>query len=157
MRPHLCAVALVPIAVSALFAQTSAESWAGTWILNLSKSTYELGAPPKSAVSRLEPSADGWWKGSQDSVDVAGKPAHVETTFKFDGKDYPVDGAANTTWAFTRIDGHTYDLIAKRDGIITATARTVVSADGKTRTTTTTAQGQTLKNVAVYERSSTAR
>ena len=71
-----------------------------------------------------------------------------------------MEGAPNTTWAFTRIDDHTYDLVAKRDGKITATARSVVSADGKTRTTTTTvtnAQGQALKNVAVYDSEPTPR
>ena len=152
---RLCAFILTAMAVSPVCAQqTKTDAWAGTWVLNLAKSSYELGPAPKSAVSRLEPLSDGWWKGSQDSVDAAGRPAHLETTVKFDGKDYPVDGAPNTTWALTRIDDHTYDLVAKRDGKITATARTVVSADGKTRTTTTTvtnAQGQALKNVAVYD------
>ncbi len=130
------------------------DAWAGTWILNLAKSTYELGPAPKSAISTLEPTHDGW-KLSQDTVDAQGTTTHVETTVQFDGKDYPVTGLANTTWAFTRVDDHTYTLIAKRDGTVTATARTVVSADGKMRTTTSTgtnAQGQTLKNIAVYER-----
>jgi hypothetical protein len=126
----------------------------GTWKLNVAKSTYELGPAPKSAISRLEPSQDGW-KASQDGVDAQGTSTHVETTVGFDGKDYPVAGVANTTWAFTRIDDHTYTLVAKRNGTVTTTTRTVVSPDGKTRTSTTTgknAQGQTMKNVAVYER-----
>jgi len=35
-----------------------------------------------------------------------------ETMIKFGGKDYPVNGLANATWAFTRIDDHAYDLVA---------------------------------------------
>lgn len=59
------------------------------------------------------------------------------------------------TYAFTRIDDHTYDLVTKRDGVVTTTTRTVVSPDNKTRTSTTTgknAQGQVLSNLAVYDR-----
>ena len=43
----------------------------------------------------------------------------------------------------------------KKNGKITATAQTVVSADGKTRTSTvsgTTAKGKKFKNVVVYDK-----
>ena len=153
-RTFVLAATVAVVATVASLSAQAGDAWAGTWKLNLAKSTYELGPAPRSAVSRLEPSQDGW-KVSQDGVDTQGTPAHVEMTLKFDGKDYPVNGIANTTWALTRIDDHTYDLVAKRDGRVTTTTRTVVSADGKTRRSTTTgknAQGHTVSNVAVYER-----
>jgi hypothetical protein len=46
-------------------------------------------------------------------------------------------------------------MTAKKNGKVIATARTAVSADGKTRTanvTGTTADGKKFKNVVVYEK-----
>ena len=155
-RQGLLAMAIVAAVGAATMLAQVVDAWAGVWTLNLAQSTYELGPAPQRAISRLERSGDVW-NLSQDTVDAEGHAVHVEARVRFDGQDYPVAGAPNTTWAFTRIDDHTYRLVAKRNGAITATANTVVSADGKTRTTTTSAtnvQGQTLKNVAVYQRSS---
>jgi len=62
---------------------------------------------------------------------------------------------ANTTRVYKRIDPRSYEYVQTVAGKITTTVRTVVSADGKTRTITTTgknAQGQTVHNVAVYDR-----
>jgi hypothetical protein len=146
--------ALTLSTVLLLAAAQGADAWAGTWTLNLTKSTYELSAPPKSSVSKLEPSGDAW-NLTQDVVDSQGRATHTTIRAKFDGKDYPVEGIENVTYAMTRIDDHSYDLVTKRDGAILTTTRSVVSPDGKTRTSTTTgrnAQGQTAKNVAVYDR-----
>jgi hypothetical protein len=137
-----------------LAAAQGADAWAGTWTLNPTKSTYELSAVPKSSVSKLEPSGEDWTI-SQDVVDAQGRATHTVIHARFDGKDYPVEGLANVTYALTRIDDHTYDLVTKRDGAVATTTRTVVSPDGKTRTSTTTgrnAQGQVARNVAVYDR-----
>jgi hypothetical protein len=146
--------ALTLSTVLLLAAAQAVDAWAGTWTLNLSKSTYELSAMPKSSVSKLEPAEDVW-NLTQDVVDSQGRATHTTIRAKFDGKDYPVEGIEGVTYAMTRIDDHTYDLVTKRDGAILTTTRSVVSPDGKTRTSTTTgrnAQGQTAKNVAVYDR-----
>ena len=135
-------------------AAQAVDAWAGTWTLNLTKSTYELTAPPKSSVSKLESAGEDWTI-TQDVVDSQGRATHTTLKAKFDGKDYPVEGLSNVTYALTRIDDHTYDLVTKRDGAVLSTTRSVVSTDGKTRTSTTTgrnAQGQTARNVAVYDR-----
>ncbi len=108
----LAGTVVAAVATGASLPAQTVDAWAGVWKLNLAKSTYELSPAPKSAISRLEPSPDGW-KVSQDAVDAQGTAAHVETTVRFDGKDYPVTGVANTTWALTRIDDHTYTLVAK--------------------------------------------
>ena len=149
------AAALAGVRTAPIVSAQSAEAWAGTWVLNVEKSTYRLGPAPASAISRLQPLED-YWRVTQDTVDAAqGTAVHVETMARFDGKDYPVSGLANATWAFTRIDDHTYELVTKRAGRLTATTRNVISADGSTRTSMTigrNAQDQTLTNVAVYER-----
>jgi hypothetical protein len=145
---------VVATVVTVSLSAQGADSWVGTWRLNLAKSKYESGPPPQSAISRLERSGDGW-KMSQDLIDAQGRATHTELQARFDGKDYPVEGVAGLTYAFTRIDDHTYDLITKRGGIVAGTTRTVVSSDGQTRTSTTAAknaQGQTVTNVAVYDR-----
>ncbi|OFV90845.1 MAG: hypothetical protein A3G76_05130 [Acidobacteria bacterium RIFCSPLOWO2_12_FULL_65_11] len=157
-RAWVLTTALAGIATLAGLSAQAVDAWAGTWKLNLAKSRYALGPAPRSAVSRLEPSEDAW-KVSQDTIDAQGQPTHVEATVRFNGRDYPVTGTAlgnaKVTWALTRIDDHTYASIVKRDGTVTSMARTVVSPDGKIRTTTTTgknALGQMATNVAVYER-----
>ena len=92
-------------------------------------------------------------KSTVDGVDAQGKPTHTEVTTMFDGKSSEVKGApdANTTRVYRRIDNRTYEYVQSVGGKLTTTVRTVVAADGKTRTVTTTgknAQGQTVNNVA---------
>jgi hypothetical protein len=75
----------------------------------------------------------------------------------FDGKSSVIAGApdANTTRVYKRIDGRTYEYVQSVAGKVTTTTRTVVAADGKTRTITTTgkdAQGRTIHNAAFYNR-----
>jgi hypothetical protein len=96
-------------------------------------------------------------KATVDGADAQGKATHTEQTSMFDGKPSAIKGApdANTTRVYRRIDGRTYEYVQSVAGKLTTTARTVIAADGKTRTITTTgknAQGQTVKNVAFYDR-----
>jgi hypothetical protein len=57
--------------------------------------------------------------------------------------------------AAKRIDSNTIELVSKKGGKVTTTNRSVVSADGKTRTSTVTGvdgQGQKVNNVQVFEK-----
>ena len=57
--------------------------------------------------------------------------------------------------AAKRIDANTLELVNKKGGKVTTSQRMVVSADGKTRTVTTTGtdgQGQKVNNVVVFEK-----
>src|SRR6266508_5675889 len=98
-----------------LAAAQAVDAWAGTWVLNLTKTTYELSAAPKSSVSKLEPTGEDWTI-TQDVVYAQGMATHTTVRAKFDGRDYRVEGLSNVTYALTRIDDHTYDLVTKRDG-----------------------------------------
>src|SRR5439155_15954117 len=84
------------------------------------------------------------------------KPTHDEWTGKFDGKDYPVTGNPNSDMrSYTKIDEHTLEFNVKKGGKITTSGRVVVSADGKSRTVTTSgtdSQGKKFKSTAVYEK-----
>jgi hypothetical protein len=132
-----------------------ASPWVGTWRVNLSKSTYSPGPAPKSFVMTII-AAEGGITQTVDSVSAAGATGHSEITVRFDGTDYPMKGSTNTdTQAYTQVDDRTLQIIEKKGGKVTVTARAVISADGKTRTTTQTGtnpQGQTIKNVIVYEK-----
>jgi hypothetical protein len=64
-------------------------------------------------------------------------PIHAHYAAKFDGKDYPLSGAADAdTVNIKRIDENTIESTRKKNGQVITTIRSVVSADGKTRTST---------------------
>src|SRR6266849_4856485 len=127
-----------------LLGQTQA-SWVGTWKLNLAKSKYSPGPPPKSSTVKVEPWENGL-KTTTDVVTAQGEARHIEVSGKFDARDNPITGNPNAdTDAFRRVNAHSYVTFAKKDGKATTTTRVEISTDGKTRTTRTTgknAQGQ---------------
>jgi|SRR5687767_13307301 len=148
-------VLTVVLASAAAAAQTKADSWIGTWTLNVQKSTYGASPAPKSGVSRLFPADGGRTRVTQDQVTADGKARHIEVVAPFDGKDYDVPVLPGVTYAFTRVNSSIYVIVAKEKGVLTSTTLTVVSPDGNTRTSTTTgvdAQGKTVANIAVYDR-----
>src|SRR5712691_12670601 len=108
----------------------------GTWKLNEAKSKLAPGQPKNSTVV-YEATGDDV-KVTVDGTDKDGKPAHNEWKGKVDGKDYPVTGDPNSdTRSLKKVDDHTLQLTVKKDGKVTLSGQIVVSADGKTRTVTT--------------------
>lgn len=147
-------LAIVSLSVGA----SAADSSIGTWKLNVAKSKYSPGPPPKSVTLKYETAGDGV-KLSVERIDEQGKATSGGYTAKYDGKDVPYAGTGGPlgaeTVALKRIDASTVEATFKRGGKVIATARGVVSADGKTRTITTTGtneQGQKVHNVAVYDK-----
>jgi hypothetical protein len=134
------------------------DAWIGSWKLNLAKSKYEpANLAPKSQTVNQETIAGGGMKTTVDTVDAQGRTLHQEYTTMFDGKPSDIKGApdANTTRVYRRVDSRTYEYVQSVGGKPTTTARTVIAADGKSRTVTTTgknAQGQTVNNVAVSDK-----
>jgi hypothetical protein len=125
----------------------------GTWKLNEAKSKFAGKARNNTVVYEA---AGDQIKVTVDGVDENGGAVHNEWTGKFDGKEYPVTGDANSeTRSYRMVDKHTLALTAMKGGKQTLTGRIVVSADGKTRTVTTTstdAQGKKVTNVVVYDK-----
>jgi hypothetical protein len=123
----------------------------GTWKLNLAKSKYDPGPPPKSQTIKIEPWESDGVKVSVDGIDAQGNTTHNEYSAKYDGKDYAVKG--NTNWdivALKRSDANTVEGTNKKAGKVVRTYRQVVSKDGKSRTTTELT-GQT-HNITVYDK-----
>ena len=143
-------ISLVFVSVAMGF-QTDAQI--GTWKLNEAKSKFEGKARNHTVVYEA---AGDQTKVTVEGVDETGNAVRNEWTGKFDGKDYPVTGDANSdARSYKIIDKNTLAITGKKGGKTTLTGRIVVSSDGKTRTVTTTAtdaQGKKVTNVAVYDK-----
>jgi hypothetical protein len=138
-----------------LLAQTQ-ESLFGTWRMNAAKSNFTPGPMPKSNIARWE-AFQGGVRLTVDVVPAQGEIQHYESSGKFDGKDNPVKGnnPDGDTVAFSKVDARTYEVVTKKGGKNTVTARIAVAADGKTRVTTQTGrdgQGRTVNNTIFYEK-----
>jgi hypothetical protein len=132
------------------------QVFVGSWKVDVAKGKYPPGAAPERETLRFEPVGDGF-KVSLDGVNQQG-PYHSEATGKFDGVDVPVVATparqAKFTYAFSRIDDHTWDIVIKVNGQRQILVHNVVSDDGKTMrgvSTAATSQGQIIQ-VAIYEK-----
>jgi hypothetical protein len=139
---------------SVVIAADTPDPVVGTWKLNAAKSTGST-AMPKSETRTYKASGDGvalTW----ERVGADGKKSSVKTTFKYDGKDYPVTGSPDfDALSAKRIDANTIDSTQKRMGKEVGTTRRTVSADGKTLTLVsklTTAKGEEVSMNMVYDR-----
>jgi hypothetical protein len=144
------AAAVLAVAIT-LVAQS--EAFFGTWKVDLAKSKYSPGPAPKSNMKKYEPYKGGL-KATQELVDAKGQSKHVEVVANLDGKDYPAMGNADAdSYAFTKIDGHTYQVQQKKNGKVTITSKMVIAPDGKSRVVTqsgTNAQGQPVNNTIFW-------
>ena len=126
----------------------------GTWKLNEAKSKFSPGAPKNDTVV-YEASGDNI-KVTVDGVDGNGAKTHNDWTGKFNGRFFAVNGdPTSDKRSYRKINSHTLALKAEKGGKVTLTGRIVVSANGKTRTVTTTgknAKGKWVTNRAVYDK-----
>ena len=127
----------------------------GTWSLNVAKSKFSPGPAPKSDTRTYTESADGitmTWK----STGASGKEMTVVSTFKTDGKDYPVTGTPNfDTLTLKQVDSHTVQSVQKKGGKVIGESTRSVSKDGKVLTLSskgTGADGVAYDNVMVYDK-----
>ena len=145
-------VALCFIAGSLCFAASDPNI--GSWKLNEAKSKFAPGSS-KNVTVVYEVVGDKV-KVTVDGIDGAGKPTHNEWTGKYDGKDYPVTGdPTSDERSLKTVDDHTLVLTVQKDDKVTVSGRIVISADGKTRTVTTSAtdsKGKKVENTAVYDK-----
>ncbi|SRR5258706_6671340 len=155
LRSAIVGLALAIVAIGAS-AQQAKNPEIGTWKLNLDKSKYSPGPPPKSpTMLTMEAAGDGI-KYSSKGVNAEGKATGVEYTAKYDGKDVPLTGSqlANTI-SLKKVDANTVQRVDKKDGKVVTTIRRVYSKDGKSFTATikgTNAKGEAVNNTLVYDR-----
>ena len=157
MRKNLLRVSLATCCAIVLASSVAlaAESWLGTWKLNVAKSKYSPGPAPRSLTLKFE-ATPGGIKFTGDGVNADGTPNHSMFLSKFDGKDVPYEGNPDADMASPKkIDVNSYDNTWKKGGKATIAAKIVVSADGKTMTITqtgTNAKGEAVNNTIVYNK-----
>lgn len=130
--------------------------WLGTWKLDVAKSKFNPGPPPKSWIDTVE-AADGAIKGTSVRVLSDGTPARFEYTAKLDGKDYPYTGSAHVdSISITKLDDYITEWAVKKGGKTVQTGRTVFSREGRRRTMTWkgtgVSTGQQSEGTAVFEK-----
>ena len=126
----------------------------GTWKLNEAKSKFAAGAPKNHTV--VYEAAGDDIKVIVDGTDAAGAATHNEWTGTFDNKFYPVTGdATSDTRSYRKINKNTMALTGKKGDKVTLTGRIVITANGRSRTVTTTStndKGVKVTNRAVYDK-----
>jgi hypothetical protein len=158
MRPRTLPLLAITVAtllfVLGPVAQAS-DNNVGTWKLNLAKSKYIPGPAPFESTLKIEPETNGL-KFTFHGTDAEGKPVDFEFSPRFDGKDYRVTGLPEADMiVLKRINENTIETVTKKAGKPVMTTRSVVSKDGKTRTSTqkgTNAKGERVNNTIVYEK-----
>ena len=118
-------------------AQDHREPLEGTWLLDVSKSSF-LPMPGPKGQMRTYTLADGVEKMTSRGISGEGKPTFVRYQARYDGKDYDIIGSTGgNKISLARLDRFTTRSTQKRDGkaVIVATRR--VSGDEKTLTVQT--------------------
>ena len=125
----------------------------GSWQLDLVKSRYTPGPPPRSEVRTYVRDKDGV-KGTIDRRREDGREEVIEYRADFD-HEYPVMGTpAYDTIRLKRIDPRTAEAVLSHAGRVFGTARRQISEDGRTLTITFRQEDQGIleSNVAVYRK-----
>ena len=106
----------------------AADVFSGNWKVNLAKSKYDPGPPPKGPNFSKIDAIVGGLQFTNDGVNAEGKPTHSEWSGKFDGKDNPVKGdPLRDTAALKKIDNHTFQITSKKAGKVVLTGRISVA------------------------------
>ena len=127
----------------------------GTWKLNLDKSKYNSGPPPKLINLHY-----WWWEGDSlhHKVERLNSEGKVEAvaghwSARYDSQDHLYGDEGDSTVSMTRIDEYTTEMKESYpDGRAASNFRQVVSKDGKTLTITGTRGGSNIADVMVHDR-----
>ena len=159
-RRTFTTIALLGLAVATALQQAglaqSADPLIGTWKLNLAKSKYSPGPPPRSNTVIFEAVGQGL-RATAEGIDAEGKPTKaVFGPWFSDGKSYPITGSpAFDAASYKQVNASTSESTRTKAGRVVQTTTLVLSADGKSFTFTATGvdeKGQQINNVSVWEK-----
>jgi hypothetical protein len=125
----------------------------GAWRLDLAKSRYVPGPPPRSEMRTYVRDPEGV-KGTIQRRREDGREEVIEYRADFD-REFPVMGTpAYDTIKLKRIDARTAEAVLSHAGRVFGTARRVISDDGRTMTITFRQEdrGVLESNTAVYRK-----
>src|SRR5262245_22355534 len=120
MRITVVAVATIALSQTAF----GGALWNGNWALNLAKSRFNTGVPPKSQTLTSWVAGNGI-RVTFDTVDAEGNSSHSEYVFN---PTVPNDvrwignSSADTASVTTNPGGYSYQVIGKKDGKPTITS-----------------------------------
>ncbi len=149
MQTRTAKIMLVALALWLPLALASDDAFLGTWKLNLAKSKFDPGPPPKGMTITIDPGG---------KVSVLHETPEGPMTWSYTanpGGEAAITGMENATVVEKRVDDrtieHTWNLgeHGKMNG------KGVLSKNGKTMTYTlsgTNPKGQNVHNVEVYEK-----
>jgi hypothetical protein len=157
-RTTFMSMALLGMAIVALPQTGVAQSdpMSGLWQINLAKSKYDPGPPPKSQTVFVQGEGQNR-KVTAVGITATGNP-QLATFAELveDGKPHPVTGLAGIdAQAYTRVDARTLNVSRLKDGKVVQTGTWVVSPDGKALTVTftgTNANGRQVNNIFIYDK-----
>jgi hypothetical protein len=143
------------------YAQQKTDPQAGTWLLNLQKttSTSPTSRPQRVPAVLQIRSIPGGQVFVSDFIDADGQNVHTEFALLCDGKDYlrTITTAGKPVVcmiSYQRVDDYIGDYAWKCPTGLGG-QHTEISRDGRTRTNTstgTTAQGQKVTTITVYDK-----
>ena len=138
------------------FVTPADDPFAGTWILNLSKSSIPPPFPAaKSQIVHLTINGSDLVT-TEEVLTDSDETLTIHAKAKFDGKDYPMTGTpAVDTIAYRRVDRNTIKGVGKKDGKVVIQETAVLSPDGNSITGTylmTDDTGKQVTAIAVFER-----
>ena len=127
----------------------------GTWVLDVAKSKFSPGPAPKAQTRTYTATPNGLDM-TVTGTNADGSAISQKSSYKYDGKDYAITGAANfDTLAVTRVDDLTVKSVQKKAGKEVGKSKRTVSADGKVLTLVSKghdASGAEYDDVMVFDR-----
>jgi hypothetical protein len=155
LRRALIGLALATFALGAS-AQATKNPELGTWKLNLAKSKYNPGPPPKEPTVITMEAAGNGVKYSSKGVNAEGKATGAQYTANYDGKDAPLAGSQTAdTVSLKKVDANTVERVDKKGGKVVTTIRREYAKDGKSfiaKVKGVNAKGEPTDNVLHYDR-----
>src|SRR3954465_2361216 len=157
-RRTVLALALLSAAFTSAGSQmgrTQTDLLRGTWKLNLEKSKFSPGPPPKSQTLNFQRAGQDL-QNTAETVDAQGQATKIVFMHIYDGKPHPTTGnPLFDATTYTRVDDHHVKWVRSKADKPIQTGSNEISADGKTFTVSTEgmgANGQPISSVAVYEK-----
>ncbi len=136
------------------------DLFCGYWEMDPAGNQYEMGEPPASASYIIEPFGEAY-RITMAWMDYANNPFEMMYMTTPDGVEHAYENPAQAdTIRSTRVDEHTFDTEVTKNGLIIATGRRVISADGQSMTVAqsgTRPNGTSFTNLSVYRRRAAAQ
>jgi hypothetical protein len=153
----LTGLTVLGLAVAALPQLGFAQSvpWLGTWQLNLAKSKYSPGPPPRSQTLNIAQEGRNV-RDTVQTIDAQGNASTGVIVHVYDGQPHPATISLDfDATVITRVDANTLIASRLKDGKLVQIATFVMSQDGNTLTVAGTGinrNGQAVNFTAVYDK-----